>query len=104
MLRGLREEGTEPIIINWALNKELRALCEMRFDIDKGDNVSRVTANAGVWRNRIAMIENVLTRHSSKILREQFKNTVKIDRIIKGAAPGDAWDEMELLCMALASR
>ena len=102
MLRGLREEGTEPIIINWALNKELRALSDMRFDIDQGENVSQVTTNAGVWRNRMSMIESALTRHSSKVLREMFKNTIKIDRIIKGAAAGDAWDEMELLCLALA--
>ena len=103
MLRGLREEGTEPIIINWALNKELRSLCAMGIEVDRGESLASVMSKAGVWRNRLNMIENTLRRHHPRVLREQFLTTVKIDRIIKGALLGDPWNEMELLCLSLAN-
>ena len=102
MLRGLREEGTEPVIINWALNKELRQLCGMRLDVEKGQSPSRVANDAGVWSNRLNIVEGALQRNSVKMLREQFLRTIRIDRIIKGSLTGDPWNEMELLCVALA--
>ena len=102
MLRGLREEGTEPIIINWALNKELRSLCGMRIDVDKGRSAAEVAAEAGIWRSRLAMIENALRRHSTKNLRRLFLRTVRIDRMIKGSLDGNPWDEIELLCLFFA--
>lgn len=102
MLRGLREEGTEPIVVNWALNKELRGLCAMRLDMEAGDSVSAATTKAGVWRSRLNIVERVLTSHSAKALREQFQSTINIDRMIKGAMAGDPWNEMESVCVALA--
>ena len=102
MLRGLREEGTEPIIINWALNKELRSLCGMRIDVDKGRSAAEVATDAGIWRSRLSVIENALNKHSARTLRRLFLRTVRIDRMIKGSLDGNPWDEMELLCLYFA--
>ncbi|MEM7465462.1 MAG: DNA polymerase III subunit delta [Pseudomonadota bacterium] len=102
MLRGLREEGTEPIVINWALNKELRSLSAMSMDVERGGSISQVTSSAGVWRSRLNLVENALRRQNAKRLGRMFRRTIKIDRIIKGAADGNPWDEMELLCLAMA--
>ena len=102
MLRGLREEGTEPIVVNWALNKELRGLCAMRLDMEAGSSVSAATTKAGVWRSRLNIIEKVLSAHSAGLLREQFLSTINIDRMIKGAMAGDPWNEIESVCVALA--
>ncbi|MGR8947501.1 MAG: DNA polymerase III subunit delta [Gammaproteobacteria bacterium] len=104
MLRGLREEGTEPIIINWALNKELRGLCGMRLDVEKGRSASQVASEAGVWRSRLGMVENTLRHHSARTLRRLFLRTVRIDRMIKGSLDGDPWDEIELLCLSFAKQ
>ena len=101
MLRGLREEGTEPIIINWALNKELRSLFAMSVEIAKGTPTSTVTADAGIWRSRIGGIENTLRRKTLKNLRALFMQSIRIDRMIKGSLAGNPWDEMELLCVEL---
>ena len=101
MLRGLREEGTEPIIINWALNKELRGLYDMSTEVDKGVPTSTVIAEAGIWRSRIAGMENTLRRKTMGSLRTLFLQSVGIDRMIKGSLSGNPWDEMELLCVEL---
>jgi DNA polymerase-3 subunit delta len=104
MLRGLRAEGTEPIIINWALNKELRTLFAMSAEIAKGIPSSKVVADAGIWRSRINGIENTLRRKTRDSLRALFLQSIRIDRMIKGSLAGDPWDEMELLCVELTRR
>ena len=101
MLRGLREEGTEPIIVNWALNKELRGLYDMSTEVDKGVSPGKVTADAGIWRSRISGVENTLRRKTMESLRTLFLQSVRIDRMIKGSLSGNPWDEMELLCVEL---
>lgn len=101
MLRGLREEGTEPIIINWALNKELRTLFSLSAEVDKGVPASKAAANAGIWSSKIGGIENTLRRKTKQSLRVLFLQSIRIDRMIKGSLTGNPWDEMELLCLDL---
>lgn len=102
MLRGLREEGTEPIIINWALNKELRTLYEIKMAVQNGSPSSRAIADAGIWSSRTNLVEKLLRRKNLDALRYLFLQSISIDRMIKGALAGNPWDEMEMLCVALS--
>jgi len=50
MLDGLRGEGVEPILVLWALTRELRSLADMAAQIDDGKGIDGVLAR--VWGKR----------------------------------------------------
>jgi DNA polymerase-3 subunit delta len=103
MLRGLREEGTEPVVIGWALNRELRALVHMAGDIAAGNSVQSVINQHNVWSSRSAIVSRTLKQTSLQRLTAMFRDTMRIDKIVKGATAGNPWDELEMLCLRLSS-
>lgn len=104
MLRGLREEGTEPVIIGWALTRELRSLAYMAVDLVAGKPVQSVLDEHKVWRSRSGIVQRTLKRASLARLTHLLLDSIALDRIIKGSLPGNPWDELEMLCLELAGQ
>jgi DNA polymerase-3 subunit delta len=104
MLRGLREEGTEPVVIGWALNRELRNLVYMAVDLGAGKPVQSVLNGHKVWNSRAGVVKRALERASLVRLTRMLRDSIRLDRIIKGALPGNPWDELELLCLELSGK
>lgn len=104
MLRGLREEGTEPVVIGWALNRELRNLAYMAVDLAAGKAVQSVLNEHKVWSTRSRVIRLALERASMPRITRMFRRSITLDRIIKGNLPGNPWDELEILCLQLAGK
>ena len=104
MLRGLREEGTEAVVIGWALNRELRNLAYMAVEIAAGKSVQSVLNAHNVWSSRARPVRQTLEHASLGRMTRMFRDSIRLDRIIKGALPGNAWDELEWLCLELARK
>ena len=104
MLRGLRDEGTEPVVIGWALNRELRNLAYMAIDVAAGQSVQSVLNQHNVWSSRSSIVRRVLERTSVASMIRLFSDSMRLDRIIKGALPGNPWDELEMLCVNLSGK
>ena len=102
ILTSLRHEGMEPILVNWALSRELRTLAHMARRLDSGQPLAEVLKEYRVWRQRVAMVKQALTRHSSAGLRRLLLLAGKIEQIVKGATIGNAWDELAWLSLRLA--
>lgn len=103
MLRGLREEGTEAVVIGWALNRELRGLASMSVMLASGKSMQSVLNEHNVWSTRSGIVGQALRRSPVKRISQLFEDSMRLDRVIKGALPGNPWDELELLCLGLAS-
>lgn len=105
MLNSLRTEGTEPVLINWALSRETRQLVEMAAALDTGQTVSAVLQQHGVWRNRKAIVESALKRLKLSQLSAIHQRLAYLDRVIKGRARAslraDIWTEYELIIKCL---
>jgi DNA polymerase-3 subunit delta len=104
MLRGLCEEGTEAVVIGWAINRELRNLAYMAVDLAAGNAMQSVLNKHKVWGSRVGVVKQTLERFPLARITRMFRWSMAIDRIIKGARPGDPWDELELLCLDLAGK
>ncbi len=104
MLRGLREEGTEAVVIGWALNRELRKLAYMAVDVAAGKSVQSVLNAHNVWSSRARPVKRTLEHISTGRMTRMFRDSIRLDRIIKGALPGNAWDELEWMCLELARK
>ncbi len=103
ILAGLQAEGIDPVLISWALGRELRQLCSMAHDLARGASLGKVLATHKVWESRKGLCGAALRRHKPAHLRDLLRGLGKIDAIIKGASAGDAWIELTRLCLRLAA-
>ena len=102
MLEGLRGEGVEPILVLWALSREIRNLAEMAARMEQGQAPERVMA--AVWAKRKPAVQAGLRRHNSARWQQMLRRAARLDRVVKGAAAGNAWDELLQLALLMAGR
>ena len=102
IVRGLREEGTEPLLLNWALGRELRQLAQMSQLRDQGAAIDQVLEQYRVWPARRSPTKRVLTRLGTDALLALLKYANFIDTVVKGAQLGEPWDEIEILAMKMS--
>lgn len=98
---GLRNEGVEPVLVLWALSRDLRMLTGVA---QANMSQDAALAKAGVWENRKALLRKALTRHSAPRWQHFLRRCARIDRVIKGVEPGRAWDELLALSTQIARR
>jgi DNA polymerase-3 subunit delta len=98
MLTSLRAEGGEPILVLWALARELRNLVQLARERALGKAEAAVLAR--VWQNRRAVVAAALRRFPYRGWLGLLKHAARLDRVIKGQAPGDRWLELERLLLA----
>ena len=104
MFQGLRGEGTPSAVVLWALAKEVRQLAAMARLVAAGQAVPKVLAQYRVWQNRKAVVGRALQRlarrdgDAARLLRR----CALVDRVIKGQAAGNEWDELLQLLLQLA--
>jgi DNA polymerase-3 subunit delta len=102
VLAGLRAEGFDPVLVLWALAREIRALAAMAADLRSGMPVARVLASHRVWEKRKPVIGRVLQRVPAAQWRAWLQRCARLDRVIKGRATGSCWDELLQLTLDLA--
>ena len=99
MLASLRADGTEPILMHWALARELRSLAPLAQERARGKPEAAVLAR--VWQIRRPLVARALKRLTSAALYGLLRQAATLDRIIKGQAAGDRWLELERLLLAV---
>ncbi|MFA5633129.1 MAG: DNA polymerase III subunit delta [Porticoccaceae bacterium] len=102
VLRGLREEGTEPLVILWALTRELRTLLQAAEARNFHDSVDAVFRKNKVWDKRQPLLKSALRRLRLAHLRMLLRQTAVVDRTVKGLHAGSPWDELTTLVMSFA--
>jgi DNA polymerase III subunit delta len=102
MVRGLREEGTEPIVIGWSLNRELRTLTRIAAARATGTPLDAALNTHNVWSTRQGLVKRTLQRHPVARLAAMLDASIRLDQLIKGSGIGSVWDELETLVLALA--
>jgi len=100
ILASLRTEGTEPILMLWALARELRTLAQMGQELARGKPESSVLARA--WAQRRTLVGKALRRHPAPVWLDFVRRSAQLDRILKGRETGDVWLELERLLLAVA--
>lgn len=100
VLDRLAAEGVEPIVVNWALTKEIRLLTMVSANANASDSA---LSRLGVWKNRLGLFKRCLSRHTEKSFRTLLTRCSRIDEICKGAASGNAWDELRAVAARLAA-
>ncbi|MCI0401239.1 MAG: DNA polymerase III subunit delta [Gammaproteobacteria bacterium] len=100
ILMGLKGEGVEASLVLWALTRELRIMSVMSEKMYAG--LQRVLAEFRVWERRRPLVKRALLRHGTCDWYALLREAAAIDRIVKGVVPGNAWDALKCLCLAIA--
>lgn len=94
ILDGLRNEGMEPVLVNWALHREIRLLAALAFARDHRQPQEAVFAAHKVWDKRKPLLQQTLQRLALADCRSLLEACVQIDHAIKGVAPGAPWEAL----------
>lgn len=102
LLEGLKGEGEAPLLVLWALTSEIRSLANLRQGLDDGQPLPALLKAERVFDERRKQgVQRALPRLPAATLRTAILHAAKIDRMIKGLAGGDVWDEFLQLCLRL---
>ena len=91
ILGGLRAEGVEPVIVIWALARELRTLAKLDDVIRQGGDLGGAMQKTGVWSNRQGLVRCCISRHQHGAFHKMLKSTGRADATAKGQRAGDPW-------------
>lgn len=91
ILGGLRAEGVEPVIVMWALTRELRTLATLDDVIRQGGDLGGAMQKTGVWRNRQGLVRSCIGRHKHGDFHKMLKATGRADAAAKGQSAGNPW-------------
>jgi DNA polymerase-3 subunit delta len=97
----LQMEGVEPVIVVWALVRELRTMAAISSALSRGENQASVFKQFRIWSKREAVVGTALKRLVSREWYQLLQNAAKLDQSIKGqrfSEVGDAWQQIEFLC------
>lgn len=98
MLDGLQAEGAQPVPILTLASREIRTVYEKSQQVAAGEPIGMVLD--GVWAKRKPAMEAALRRHGANYWARLLSRCAKIDRVLKGAEQGVAWNELRSLVMA----
>ncbi len=103
MLDGLRAEGEAPPLILWTMTEEIRAVGKILTGIANGRPLASLWRDARIWQtpHQQAMQRNH-ARFSPVQVAAALRHAAAIDRLIKGIARGDVWDELLQLGLRFA--
>lgn len=93
ILEELQGEGVAPPLILAVLAEQIRSLIFIRKGLDTGKPMIQLMREARVWGPRQKIMENAAKRIDFKSLILALFQAAKIDKISKGVAKGDIWDE-----------
>jgi len=99
IIAGLKAEGVVPVVINWALAKDIRLLAQASRDASSADLLLK---RSGVWQNRVTMFKSCMSRHTQRTFHLMLKRCSYIDAVSKGMIDANVWDEIETVCVRLA--
>ena len=98
---SLKDEGVDPILVLWAITREVRTIVAIFHKIKNGQISSTLLSEQGVWRHREPLIKTFINRFSLASLEKILLQSKKIDDIVKGRLQGSAWDSLFSICLTL---
>lgn len=97
----LQSEGLEPVIVVWALVREIRLLTKIAASLAMGQNRSSLFKQNRIWSKREPAVNAALQRHSPSDWHRLLESVAHLDQTVKGQRyleAGSIWYQIEKLC------
>ncbi len=102
ILGGLRAEGVEPIIVFWALGRELRMLAGLGDAVQQHVDLGAAMQKARVWRNRQGLVRSCVSRVPDGAFHQLLQAVGRGDAAAKGQLRADPWQLATDIVLGLA--
>lgn len=99
ILEALKQDGTEPVLILWAITRELRMLIEMSQQLKQGLTYENIFQKHRIFAKRQNTVRKFLSNASTEKCLNHLPHAAEIDRMIKGSIPGNVWEALQLFCL-----
>lgn len=101
ILEGLQGEGVAPQLILAILSEQMRLLLKIHFAKNnrKGMSLEQAMTALHIWPSRQRLVASAFQRISYERLVQALLQAAAIDRMIKGVAAGNIWEELLSLGM-----
>ncbi len=103
VLGGLAAEGEAPPRVLWVMSEDVRALARVQAGLARGRSAGEVLREARIFNEaRQRLLVRAAKRCTPDAVRNALAKSAAVDRLAKGLARGDVWDELLQLGLALA--
>ena len=103
MLGRLRAEGVEPVVVVWALTRELRTLAKVADVLQAGSDLGSALQRAGVWKTRQGSVRSCVARHTAADFYRLLQIARRADAAAKGQMRVDPWQLATEIVFGLAA-
>ena len=100
----LQSESLEPVIVVWALVREIRVLAAISSGLQQGQNKSMLFKQNRIWNKREPSVNAALNRLTTQTWYELLEHAAHLDQTVKGQRyleVGTIWYQIEQLCCRL---
>lgn len=104
ILWSLRAEGVAPVLISWALNRDIGLLAQLDYAVRHGDNLDGALEHQRVWRRRQALVKQAMRRFKTRQLAALLTQAAQVDAALKGVFPAEPWATLTGLLIAMLSQ
>ena len=101
-LDGLDGEGVAPQLVLWAMSEEIRIAGRLLAAMNTGQPVQQALRDLRIWGPRQNLLQKHINRITQKQVEAALQHAARIDRMSKGLAKGDVWDELLQLGLRFA--
>ena len=101
VLEGLKSEGIAPVLVLWALAREITLLSQLKDGAAKGRSLEQLMTRLKIWRSRQAAVRRAVERFSGEELRRLVQRACAVDRAVKGLDRVPAWEALTGLVIDL---
>lgn len=103
----LQSEGLEPVIVVWALVREIRLMTAISAAIASGQNRALVFKQNRIWNKREPAVNAAVGRLSLTRWYRLLEQVAHLDQTVKGqrySEPGTVWHQIEQLCAQICGK
>jgi len=104
ILWSLRAEGVAPVLISWALNRDIGLLAQLDYAVRHGDNLEGALEHQRVWRRRQTLVKQAMRRFKTRQLAALLTQAAQVDAALKGVFPAEPWATLTGLLIAMLSQ
>ena len=95
------DKWAAPLVL-WVLTRELRNIYVLFQELKNGKSLTQLLASQ--WQTHRQPLKIALSRLDPHTIKKLLQHSKRVDWIIKGVIPGNAWQELEALSLALAGK
>ncbi len=108
ILSGLRAEGVAPVLVSWALSRDIALLARLDFAVRHGDAIDGALNRNGVWRRRQPLVKQAVRRlgprRSAAAHRRVPRGSMPRSRALSPASRGPALTDLLLALLKPAAK